>query len=278
MNKPPMAFAFGGGNDGTAALIEFYRRGIRPDLILFSDTGNRDSEKPGTYAHVDRMNEWCKQRFGVPITTVRNDGQYKTLENECLSKHMLPSIAYGFKSCSDKYKIRPQEKFCQDWALAIEAWAGSGLVVKGVGYNASEPHRAAKQYNPKYENWYPLIEWGITRPMVLDIVTEEFGAPVPKSACFFCPASKKSEVIRLSREYPDLFARAVQMERNAASTLQTVKGLGRHYSWEELVKAEEAQFQLFPETVQIPCVCFDGQGDDDEEDEEVLILRENNHE
>jgi len=273
-----MAFAFGGGLDGTAALIEFYRRGIKPDLILFADTGNRDSEKPETYEHVDRMDKWCQERFGVPVTTVRNDGQYKTLENECLSKHMLPSIAYGFKSCSDKYKIRPQEKFCSTWAPALEAWGRGDRVIKAVGYNASEPHRAAKQYDPKYENWYPLIEWGITRPMVLDIVRAEFGFLPPKSACYFCPSSKKSEVIQLSRQHPDLFARAVQMERNAASTLQTVKGLGRHWSWEELVKADESQLKLFPETVPMPCVCFDGQGDDDEEDEEVLILREGRHE
>lgn len=168
MDKSPMVFAFGGGNDGTAALIEFHRRGIRPDLILFADTGNRDSEKPGTYAHVDRMNEWCKQRFGVPIITVRNDGQYKTLENNCLSQHMLPSIAYGFKSCSDKYKIRPQHKYCQQWKPAADIWERGGKVQKVLGYNASEPHRKAVESDDLYEYWYPLIEWGITRPMVLD--------------------------------------------------------------------------------------------------------------
>jgi hypothetical protein len=72
--------------------------------------------------------------------------------------------------------------------------------------------------------------------------------PLPcKSACFYCPAMKKREVFDLKRTDPDLFDRAVQMERAAkeAGTLTTVKGLGRHWSWDDLVKADEAQMRLF---------------------------------
>ena len=58
----------------------------------------------------------------------------------------------------------------------------------------------------------------------------------------------------------DLFDRAVQMERNARG-LQ-VDGLGRHWSWEALVKADEDQFKLFPEAPAIPCMCFDGEADE----------------
>ena len=41
----PLAVAYGSGVDSTAMLIEFVRRGILPDLILFADTGG---EKPKT--------------------------------------------------------------------------------------------------------------------------------------------------------------------------------------------------------------------------------------
>jgi len=37
----PLAVAYGLGVDSTAMLVEFAHRGIRPDLILFADTGNR---------------------------------------------------------------------------------------------------------------------------------------------------------------------------------------------------------------------------------------------
>lgn len=70
-------------------------------------------------------------------------------------------------------------------------------------------------------------------------------------ACFYCPASRKVEVQELREKHPDLYARAVAMERNAAPNMQKVKGLGRHWSWEELPV-------IAPETVEQTCMCFDG--------------------
>ena len=43
------------------------------------------------------------------------DGKRLTLEQECLQSGTLPSIAYGFKRCSLKHKIGPQEKFCNHY-------------------------------------------------------------------------------------------------------------------------------------------------------------------
>lgn len=83
---------------------------------------------------------------------------------------------------------------------------------------------------------------------------------------------KKAEIVALREEYPELFNRAIEMEHNAAPTLQTVKGLGRNWSWEEFMERyleekafEEAQItfdQLFPDSpgclCGAPCGCYDG--------------------
>ena len=45
--------------------------------------------------------------------------------------------------------------------------------------------------------------------------------------------------------------------------LDTVKGLGRHFSWEAFLKADDAQGKLFPEVLEIDCMCFDGEPDDE---------------
>ncbi len=42
-----LVVSYGVGLDSTAMLVEMHNRGMRPDLILFSDTGG---EKPETYA------------------------------------------------------------------------------------------------------------------------------------------------------------------------------------------------------------------------------------
>ena len=52
-----------------------------------------------------------------------------------------------------------------------------------------------------------------------------------KSACFFCPASKKEEIVWLREHHPELLERALAIERNAQAKLTTVKGLGRSFSW-----------------------------------------------
>jgi hypothetical protein len=57
---------------------------------------------------------------------------------------------------------------------------------------------------------------------------------------------RKVEVLALAKDEPELFERAVAMERSAkeAGTLETVKGLGRRWSWEALAKADADQLKL----------------------------------
>src|SRR5580765_5479567 len=107
----PLVVAYGLGVNSTAMLIEFARRDIRPDLILFADTGG---EKPETYRYMSVIRPFL-QRVGFPdVVTVRYQPKravYHTLEGQCLHTGTLPSLAYGGKSCSLKYKRAPQDKF-----------------------------------------------------------------------------------------------------------------------------------------------------------------------
>jgi hypothetical protein len=233
--------SYGGGTNSTAMLVGLYERGERPDLILFADTGG---EKPHTYEHIKAMQEWLRAAGWPPIITVRHkDGM--TLEQDCLNRKALPSIAYGFKSCSDHFKLRPQRRWLID----------NGVVVteKLIGFDCDEPQRAL----PIKGNRYPLIEWGWGRDECVEAI-EAAGLPLPgKSACFFCPSSKKAEIKVLRRMYPDLAARAVAMEKNA--DLTEVKGLGRSFAWGDLYEAEDRQTDLFGESsIQIECGCYDG--------------------
>lgn len=256
--SPPVIVSWGGGVNSTAMVLAMHARQMRPDAILFADTGG---EKPTTYAHLAQFSAWCVAHGLPAIVTVANDGMYRTLERNCLEKAMLPSIAYGLKSCSDKYKRRPQEKWAKSWAPALACWAAGGKVRKVIGYDAGESHRVKIPEDDAYSYWYPLIEWDMGREECIATIRQA-GLTVPsKSACFFCPSSKKREVLALAKDHPDLFERAVQMERAAAANLTSVRGLGRTYSWETLVRADDAQGKLFPEAPSLPCMCFDGDDD-----------------
>lgn len=255
VHKSPLVVSYGIGVDSTALLVAMWRRGIRPDLILFADTGDGDGEKPETYAYLPIINAWL-EKVGFPLVTVvryvPTRAPYHTLEGKCLANETLPSLAFGKHSCSLVFKVEPQEKYIKSWAPAIEAWAAGHRVVKAIGYDngAQDCRRRAKadravakkaanghQDARKYEYWYALQEWGIDRVECLRLIAMA-GLPVPmKSACWFCPASTKREVIWLRDNHPPLFRRAINMENGARTGrhgLDTVKGLGRKFAWSEL--------------------------------------------
>lgn len=248
----------GGGVNSFGMLAGILERGMvdQVDLISFADTGG---EKPETYRMLDELDSWLALNGFCPMVRVQNSGMYQTLENNCLTKKMLPSIVYGYKSCSDKYKIRPQDQLVKAWPLAQQAWADGKVVTRAIGYDAGEPQRAKIYDGNGYQFWYPLIEWGWSRLECVQAI-RRVGLTVPgKSACFYCPSSKKHEVLELKRSHPDLFARAVAMEENAAETLISIRGLGRNWSWSELVAADESQFKMFSEAPDVPCICSDGE-------------------
>ena len=240
---------YGGGTNSTAALVGMARRGIPVHLILFADVG---AERPETYAYLDRMDAWLESHGMPRITRLRyhtKEGAPQTLEEELLRSRRLPPVAYGCKSCSQKYKIRVQDQYCRELAECRAVWAKGERVNKVIGYDAGEAKRVQKAaaYDARdryYRRVYPLMEWGWDREACRKAILEE-GLPLPgKSSCFFCPSMKREEVLALRREHPDLLARALAIEDNARDTLKRVKGLGRDWSWRDFLEGTDRQTRL----------------------------------
>jgi len=246
--------SYGGGTNSTAMLIECVNKGVEVELILFADTGG---EKPHTYKYIKTFSKWLVDHGMPKITTVQTqdiNGTYITLEQKCLTTRSLPSIAYGLKSCSQKHKIRPVDKFMNNYQPAKDAWKRGEIITKLIGFDADEPQRAAPRKDEKYENSYPLIEWWMGREECIETI-KEAGLCLPgKSACFYCPSSKPSEIRQLAQIYPELAERALRMERDA--DLTDIKGLGRSYAWADILRTEE-MFDDW-ETPEFICDCWDG--------------------
>jgi len=244
--------AYGGGVNSTAMLVLMKRRGIIPRLILFADTGG---ERPETITGVQKVSDWCVANGMPAIITVRQESKTfggENLEQNCLRTKSLPSIAYGFKSCSEKFKIRPQNRFFANWKPAIDWWKTGQKITKFIGYDAGEERRAKISSDNRYLFRYPLIEWQVYREDCVEICEIE-GLPILKSACFYCPSSTKPNIRMLAKDYPELFQRALAMESNA--NLTSIKGLGRKFAWSSLLSEIESSTEPAPE---IPCGCYDG--------------------
>lgn len=243
--------SYGGGTNSTAMLIECAHRKIKIDLILFADTG---AEKPHTYQYVKTFSKWLVEN-GLPeiITVKARASRHGGLEQYCLHHKQLPSVAYGFKSCSIQFKIEPADEYIKKHH-ADEYKAKT--IVKYIGFDAGEPQRMKDSPDEHYTNYFPLIEWDIDRDECLEIIDKTGLCKPGKSACYFCPSSIPSEIRQLKYIYPDLAERAVIIENNA--NLTTVKGLGRNWAWADLLATDDMFADDFAYTPELLCDCYDG--------------------
>ena len=250
----------GGGTNSLAMILEMHRRGIPINECIFADT---KAEKPSTYRSLDALSKWLVNHGYKPLVVVSTE---KTLEEDCLIRNALPSIAYGFKSCSQRFKLAPQDKWANHYEPFKKLWVKGEKVTKFIGFDAGEHRRADNAYSrnkddKKYNFRYPLIEWNINRDKCIEIIKEAGFEQPGKSSCFFCPNMRKNEILILRKEDPELLKRAITMEKNA--DLKTIKGLGRNFSWEEYIWYKENQLSMFDEDkfededFEFPCECWE---------------------
>jgi len=234
------------GVDSTAMLVGLQARGIRPDLILFADTGD---EKQATYDYLPVINAWLV-KVGFPQVTVvklvrpklEKKGIFdRSLSDSLLRLGTLPAPSYGsHHTCTQVWKMAPQATFLKSWQPALDTWAQGGLVQIAVGYDNGDADgkRCAKAYGKnlidgKTTNVYPLREWGWDRERCQAEIAAA-GLPVPmKSACFHCPNSKLWEIDWLVEHEPKLAQRAIEIEAasKASGKAKTIPGIGRNFAW-----------------------------------------------
>lgn len=230
--------SYGGGVNSVAALVRLHQLGLRPEAIVMADPG---SERAGTIHYRDAILPAWLDRVGFPRVVVINrieEGQHierawrlETLEQECLRLGALPSVAYGWKKCSAKYKGDTQRWWSKRQPFALAEWAEGRKLVKCIGYDAGEERRVKKAFQNEWEDarfipWYPLVEAGWDRDEC-EAQIERAGLPLPpKSACTFCPNNTLEEWLDLRRDEPEAFARAVEMSRNAEKNLSSPDVVG----------------------------------------------------
>lgn len=259
-DKPITILSYGGGTNSTAIIVGMWDRAEPPpDYITFADTGN---EKPHTYEHIEFMQNWLPTH-GWPKITILMACQPKQIESgtlygECMRLGTMPSRLYGMGSCSEKWKVDPQRKFTQLVRRRRN-------VLRLIGFDADEEHRVQRAKCEDYESLrFPLVEWGWGREECIEAIK---GADIPlpgKSACWMCPSSTKKEVLELAQRYPELAQQAIAMERRALagegqSPAARVKGLGRHWAWEDLIAKEGVGDEFTDACLPSPdCMCADG--------------------
>jgi len=188
-----------GGKDSSALAI--YMRDRVPNMeYVFCDTGE---ELPETYDYLDKL----EAHLGKPIAKLKNIKGFDELLKA--KGGFLPSPQVRW--CTEQLKIRPFERF-----------VGENTVINYVGIRADEDDRkgyiisSRRNIVPKY----PFAEDGITKEDVLRILDDSgIGLPTyyrwrSRSGCYFCFFQQRIEWVGLFENHPDLFAKAMEYERD----------------------------------------------------------------
>jgi len=248
---------FGGGVDSTAMLVALKLADIRPDLTTFADTGG---EKPETLAHVGAMDALLRSWGWPGVTVCRKvplpSTSYTDLYGNCMANETLPSLAFGMKSCSIKWKQVPQDQLLKGVKSGPNAspphplWSGAQAtgqrILKLIGYDCGRADRrragSLSTGDSDFDYAYPLQLLGWERKDCIAAIASMLGpAHVPlKSACFFCPASKQWELFWLAAHHPEQLEKALFLERTALtgkhSRFSAVEFGG---NWEDLVRSAD---------------------------------------
>lgn len=269
----PVIVSFGGGTNSTALIILCWLKKIHIDAIVFADTGD---ELPETYNFLEWFDGWLESKNLPKLTVIRyemktarprqavykrydlkwktwdlfwlstyctfqlnyfqQNYKYKTLGENCLLLEHLPSKAYNSGACSAKWKVEVIRRFSKSNYPGCQ-------VVELVGIHFDERSRLLNKsghFKPLegdfFYSEYPLIKNRLTQNNCEALCRNFLGFVPKKSACWFCPNAKISEVIDLKESHPDLYELGCYMEELADKHIKShgIKGLGRSFSWRNL--------------------------------------------
>lgn len=212
-------FSYGGGVQSTAALVLAAQGRIDFKTFLFANVGD-DSEHPDTLKYIEdhaRPRTAAHDLALIELRRVRKGGEEETIWERmmhrdalCIPVRLFGTGAPGNRSCTGDFKIKVIAKYLRAHGATKEQPATTGL-----GISLDEYQRMRTDSGIAYQQLvYPLIDLRLTRRDCVGII-EAAGLPVPrKSACFFCPFKRLSEWRRMAHDEPELFEKAVELERH----------------------------------------------------------------
>jgi len=205
-----------GGKDSAALAIYLKKKGTIPNIeYYYSDTG---CELQETYNFIDKLEVY----LGKKIVRIGSEAPFE--HHLFMYGNMLPSPRQRW--CTKKLKIEPFEKF-----------VGTDEVTTYIGIRADENRDGYISTKPNIKPVFPFIEDGLVKKDIFQILEETVGIPEyykwrSRSGCYFCFFQKREEWVKLHENHPDLFAKAMALEKYDPITK-------KRYTWIEGMSLKE---------------------------------------
>lgn len=218
-------FSFGGGVQSVAALVLQAQGRINYDAFVFANVGE-DSENPATLAYLrDTVHPFAEahgirvievqklQRDGTPDSVMQ--AQQRRGRSVIIPAFNVSGRRVGVRNCTADHKINVVNK----WIKA----EGITRAIIALGFSIDESRRMrGREWEDRHGTTlfgfmrrydYPLIDLGLSRQDCHALILEAGLPRPPKSACWFCPFTSRTEWIERKKKEPELFAAAVAFEQ-----------------------------------------------------------------
>ncbi|MES9901839.1 MAG: phosphoadenosine phosphosulfate reductase family protein [Sedimenticola sp.] len=219
-----------GGKDSAALAI--YIKDNHPQIAdrmeyFFTDTG---AELQEVYDTLDKL----EAHLGANITRLGHGRDF----NHMLMMHDYSLPSARSRWCTHAMKLKPFEEF-----------VGDDPVISYVGIRADENREGYISHKQTIRAVFPFTEDGIVRADVFQILEDSVGIPAyyewrSRSGCYFCFFQRQDEWLGLKRRHPDLFKKAVEMEKSVGmrkfdwGTTKRIES-GNGYTWNQAGTLEE---------------------------------------
>lgn len=188
--KGHRVLSLGAGVQSTALLLLAANGDIEPwEVAVFADTGGEPSY---VYEHLERLAAYSAER-GIPVVKVsagnlRDDTFTKRSVSPPLWVRKVDgrSGGPGFRGCTDKYKVRPIDKWLRQYA-EVPRGCTEIKVYLGIGISTDEATRQKDSRQPWMTNVFPLLDMDWSRDDCLTYLDSAGWGETPKSACTYCP-------------------------------------------------------------------------------------------
>ena len=130
------------------------------------------------------------------------------------------------RKCTAEYKVRALIKKQRELAK-VPRGCKEVRCLTAIGISLDEAHRMKPSKEPWAQNYWPLIDLGMTREDCLQWMKSMGYPQPPRSACVYCPFHSDAEWRRLRDEEPEEFARAVQLDETLRATSRLTTGTAR---------------------------------------------------
>ena len=245
------------GKDSMALLLEVIRRKLPLDYVIHCDImfdKDTSGEHPLMAEWIPKAEKRLKEEFGIDIIHLTAEKnfceQFYTIKKKGNRKGLNYRYPYTIGAwCNDRLKLQPIKKF-------IKGIINSGeKVTEYIGIASDEPKRIERYKELETDNhkYITLADLGITEDEAMQICRENnlLSPKYEKSfrgGCWFCPKQSMPDLYNLWKEYPDLFERLVEMEKDSFNTFKpnnSLKDIKKKFENGKVYRIKPKQLKMF---------------------------------